>query len=180
MYDDDVIYSKGVYPYEYMDSFERFKETQLPAKDQFYSELTEEHITDEQYDRALKTFGQLKCQTIQDYHNFYMALDVLLLADIFENFRKLSLHIYKLDPAHFYTLPGLSWDACLKHTGQELQLLTDESMYLFLEASIRGGVSVISHRHAVANNPYLEDKTKFDPKEDRSYILYLDANNLYG
>jgi len=178
--DNDIIYSKGIYPYEYMDSFDRFDETQLPSKDKFYSRLNEEDITDEQYDRAVKTFEKLNCKNLRDYHNFYVSLDTILLADIFENFRDLSLKIYGLDPTHFYTLPGLSWDACLRHTDQTLELLTDDSMYLFLESAIVGVVSAFSHRHAVANNPYLEDKTQFDPSQPLSYLLYLDANNLYG
>ena len=178
--DNEIIYSKGIYPYEYMDSFDRFDETQLPSKDKFYSRLNEEDITGEQYDRAVKTLEKLNCKNLRDYHNFYVSLDTILLADIFENVRDLSLKIYGLDPTHFHTLPGLSWEACLRHTDQTLELLTDDSMYLFLESAIRGGVSVISHRHAVANNPYLEDKTQFDPSQPLSYLLYLDASNLYG
>ena len=116
---------------------------------------------------------------MQDYHNAYLKLDVLLLADVFQQFRKLSLDIYGLDPAHFYTLPSLSWEACLKHTKVELELLTDDEMYLFLESSIRGGISTITHRHAVANNQYMEEG-EFDPDKDESHIIYLDANNLYG
>jgi len=116
---------------------------------------------------------------MEDYHNAYLKLDVLLLADVFQAFRKLSLEIYGLDPAHFHTFPSLSWEACLKHTKIELELLTDDEMYLFLESSIRGGVSTITHRHAVANNKYMEEG-EYDSDEDESYIIYLDANNLYG
>ena len=177
--DNPFIFQKGVYPYEYMTSAEKFKETQLPPKEAFFSKLKDEHISDEDYERAVATFKSLGCNTMEDYHNAYLKLDVLLLADVFQAFRKLSLEIYGLDPAHFYTLPSLSWEACLKHTKIELELLTDDEMYLFLESSIRGGVSTITHRHAVANNEYMEEG-QYDSDKDESYIIYLDANNLYG
>ena len=73
-----------------------------------------------------------------------------------------------------------SWDSCLKHSDKTLELLTDDSMYLFFESSIRGGVSTISKRFATANNPYLVDQTQYRPDDEQSYLLYLDANNLYG
>jgi hypothetical protein len=136
---DPIHFSKGVYCYEYVDSVERFEETQLPPKDKFFSRLTEEDISDEEYARAKEVFGKMGCRNIGDYHDYYLALDVLLLADVFEAFRKLALKIYGMDPPHFFTLPGMSWDACLKKTGAKLELLTDEAMYLFFENNIRGG-----------------------------------------
>ena len=136
---DDMHLAKGVFPYEYMDSPNRFAETRLPAKDKFFSRLTEEGITDDEYAHAQEVFRKMGCRNLKEYHDYYLQLDVLLLADVFEEFRKLALRIYGLDPAHFYTLPGLSWDACLKKTSVDLELLTDEAMYLFFENNIRGG-----------------------------------------
>ena len=117
------------------------------------------------------------CKTIQDYHDLYLKSDVLLLADVFENFRKTCLKHYKLDPAHYFTSPGLAWDACLKETGQKLQLLHDYDMLMMFERGIRGGITHISKRYAEANNKYMKD---YNPNKPNSYIQYLDANNLYG
>ena len=120
------------------------------------------------------TFG---CKTIKDYHDLYLKSDVLLLADVFENFRKTCLRHYKLDPAHYYTSPGLAWDACLKETGQHLQLLSDYDMLMIFERGIRGGITHISKRYAEANNKYMKN---YDSSKESTFIQYLDANNLYG
>jgi len=101
----------------------------------------------------------------------------LLLADVFEDFRRSALKYYKLDPCWYYTLPGSAWDACLKITGIELELLTDINMLLLIEQSIRGGMSMISHRYAKANNKNMKD---YDETKPSSYIEYSDANNQYG
>jgi hypothetical protein len=111
------------------------------------------------------------------YHDLYLKSDVLLLADVFENFRNVCLKAYNVDPCHFYTRPGLAWQACLKMIEVELELLTDPDMYLFIEEGLRGGISMISNRFSKANNPYVPD---YDPDQDSSYVMYLDANNLYG
>ena len=103
--------------------------------------------------------------------------DTLLLADVFENFRQSCLKNYELDPAHFVSLPGLAWQACLKKTKVELELLTDYDMLLMLEEGIRGGICHAIQRYAKANNKYMKD---YDKKKKSSYIQYLDANNLYG
>ena len=105
---------------------------------------------------------------------------MILLADVFEEFRKMSLNFYKLDPLHYVSSPGLSWDACLKMTNVTLELLTDPDHYLFIEKGMRGGMSMISHRHAKANNPYLLHQGGYDEYVEKSYIMYLDYNNLYG
>ena len=173
-----LVKRKGVYPYEYMDSLERFKETKLPPKEAFYSKLNNEGISDEDYTHAKKVWKVFKMKHLQDYHTLYNETDVLLLADVFENFRNICMENYKLDPAHYYTAPGLSWDACLKMTDVELKLLTDIDMLLMVEKGIRGGVSMISNRYGKANNKYMGDK--FNPSEPSKYIQYLDANNLYG
>ena len=168
---------KGVYPYDYVTSINKLKETKLPSKDEFYSKLYDEEISDEDYQHAIKVWNTFNCQTLQDYHDLYLTTDVLLLADVFENFRKTCLKHYKLDPCHYYTAPGLAWDACLKETKQELELLKDYDMLMMFEQGIRGGISHISKRYAEANNKYMKD---FDESKPSSFIQYLDANNLYG
>ena len=103
---------------------------------------------------------------------------MVLLANVFEAFRDTCLKHYKLDPAHFYTSPGLPWRACLQHTGIRLELLTDPDMLLMFERGIRGGITQVVRKHASASNKYMGDE--FNPNEDTTYLQYLDANNLYG
>ena len=173
----ELLYKKGIYPYEYVDSFEKFAETSLPPKEEFYSSLNDQHISEEEYTHTKEVWKTFDCKTLGDYHDLYVKTDVALLADVFENFRKLCLKQYGLDPAHYFTSPGLSWDALLKMTGVNLELLTDHDMHLFVERGIRGGISMVSKRYAKANNPLVSD---YDESKPNSYIMYLDANNLYG
>ena len=173
-----LVKRKGVYPYEYMDSLERFKENKLPPKEAFYSRLTGEGISYEDYEHAEKVWKVFGMKTLQDYHDLYNETDALLLADVFENFRNICLDNYKLDPAHYFTAPGLAWDACLKITGVELELVSDIDMLLMIEEGIRGGVSMISNRYGKANNKYMGES--FIDTMISIYIMYLDANNLYG
>ena len=168
---------KGVYPYDYVSSIEKLSETCLPPKEKFYSNLNDEEISDEDYQHAIKVWNTFGCKTLRDYHDLYLKSDVMLLADVFENFRKTCLHHYKLDPAHYYTSPGLAWDACLKTTGQQLELLHDYDMLMMIERGIRGGITHISKRYAEANNKYMKD---YNPNLKSTFIQYLDANNLYG
>ena len=173
----ELLTRKGVYPYDYVSSLDKLSETQLPPKEEFYSRLNDEDISDEDYQHAINVWNTFGCKTIRDYHDLYLKSDVLLLADVFENFRKTCLHHYKLDPAHYYSSPGLAWDACLKTTGQNLELLSDYDMLMMFERGIRGGITHISKRYAEANNKYMKD---YDSSKESSYIQYLDANNLYG
>ena len=173
----ELLLRKGVYPYEYMNSWECFQETQLPEMDKFFSTLTDEGISEEDYEHAKKVWKMFGCQTLADYHDLYLRTDTLLLADVFENFRSMCYKQYGLDPAHYYTSPGLSWDALLKKSKVKLELLTDYDMYLFVEKGLRGGISMSSKRYCKANNPMVSN---FDPEKPTDYITYLDANNLYG
>ena len=168
---------KGVYPYDYVTSINKLKETKLPSKVDFNSKLYDEEISKEDFQNAINVWNTFKCQTLQDYHDLYLKIDVLLLADVFENFRKTCLKHYKLDPCHYYAAPGLSWDACLKETKQNLELLKDYDMLMMFERGIRGGITHISKRYASANNKYMKD---FDKTKPSTFIQYLDANNLYG
>ena len=172
----DLMTRKGVYPYDYMDSFDKFNE-QLPTKEDFFSILNNEHITDEDYNHALKVWKTFSLKNMGEYHDLYLTSDILLLADVFENFRKTCLEYYKLDPCHYFTSPGLAWDAMLKMTKIKLELITDVDMYLFIEKGLRGGISYIANRYGKANNKYMKE---YNEKEPSKYIMYLDANNLYG
>ena len=147
---------KVVYPCEYMDSFERFQESQLPPKDDFYSWLTEEDISEIDYTHTQRVFNHFDMTDLEDYYNFYLLTDVLLLADVLENFGDVCLQHYGLDRAHNYTFPGLSWQAALKMTDMEFGLLTDIDRHMFIKEGIRGGMAMISHRYARANTPGME------------------------
>ena len=158
-----LLLRKGVYPYEYMNNWERFNETSLPNKESFYSNLNMENIDDIDYRHGNNVFKRFKLKTLGEYHDLYVQSDTLLLADVFENFRN--------------SLPGLAWQACLKKTNVKSELLTDYDMLLMVEEGIRGGICHSIHRHAKANNKYMEN---YDENKESSYIQYLDANNLYG
>ena len=172
-----LLLKKGVYPYEYMDSFERFGETELPEKEKFYSTLSGRGITDEDYAHAQEVWNVFGCKTLGDYHDLYVSTDMMLLADVFENFRKICQEKYGLDPALYYNAPGLSWDALLKKTGVKLELLTDLDMHLFIERGMRGSISMVRKCYTKANNPLVEG---YNPEKPTNYITYLGANNHYG
>ena len=146
---------KAVYPYDYTDSFGTSGDQQLPPKDEFDSILTDEGISDGQYQHAQNVWNTFDMRTMGEYHDLYLKSDILLLVDVFENFRKTCLQYYKLDPCHYFTSPGLSWDAMLKMTGIKLELITDADMFHFIEKGLRGGISYIAHRHGKANNKYM-------------------------
>ena len=165
-----MLLRKGVYPYEYMDGWDKSNETSVPSKESFYSNLTMENISETDYRHANNVFKTFK---YGDYHDLYVQSDILLLADVFENFRKACIKT-----KHFISLPGLAWQACLKKkTGVELELLTDYDMLLMIEEGIRGGICHAVHRYAKANNTYMKN---YDKSKESSYIQYLDVNNLHG
>jgi hypothetical protein len=161
-----------------LDSPAKLAELALPPQEAFFSTLTQTAISDADYAHAQRVWQAFGCATFQDYLDLYMQTDVLLLADVFESFRAFSLTHFRLDPCRYFTLPGLGFDAMLRMTGVRLQLLTSEDQHLFIKRGIRGGVSMISHRAASANNPYM-GPTAYDPTQPTSYITYLDANSLY-
>ena len=169
----DLLLRKGVYPYDYVDEPPKFAEMKLPPQEDFYSQLQEEGISNEDYAHAQKVWDVFHCNTFGEYHDLYLKKDVLLLADVFENFRNVCLTTYELDPTHYYTAPGLSWDAMLKHTQVQLELIDDIDMYQMVEKGIRGGISVITHKYAKANNPYVPG---YDASKPSNYQMYFDAN----
>ena len=163
----NLLFRKGVYPYEWIDNMNKMNYTNLPLQENFYSTLTMQHITDEDYKHAQNVWNTFGMSTMKDYHDLHLQTDILLLADCFENFRRKCLDFYKLDPAHFYTTPGLSWNAALWMTGVKLELLTEEGMHLMVEEGVRGGVSTIITRHAKANNKYMGEN--FDREAESVY-----------
>lgn len=169
---------KGVFCYDYINGLNRLSETSLPTKEQFYSKLTESDISDEDYEHAHTVWNAFNMKTLGEYSDLYMKTDILLLADVFENFRETCHKIYGLDPGHYFTAPGLSFDAMLKYTKIKIELLTDIDMLLFVERGVRGGISQCSKRYAKANNKYL--KKGYVQHAKSNYLVYLDANNLYG
>ena len=164
-----LLLRKDVYPYEYMDSWERFNETSLPSKEDFCNNLNMEDIGEIDYRHGNNVFKSFKLENLGDYHNLYVKSDTLLLADVFENFRDMCIKEYELDPAHFVSLPGLAWQACLKKTNIELELLTDYDMLLMVEKGIRRGISHSIHRYAEAKNKYMKN---YNNNEESSYIQY--------
>ena len=159
-----LLLRKGVYPYEYMDSWEKFNETLLPDKEAFYSNLNMEDITDVDRRHVKRVFKSLTNKNLGDYHDFYVQSDTLLLSDVFENFRNIDIKVYELDLAHFLSAPGLAWQACLKKTEVELELITDPDMFLMVEKGFREEICHAILRFAKANNKYMKDYNK-DEKE---------------
>ena len=176
----NLLKRKGVYPYEWIDSFERFQETSLPPKTAFFSNLSGKSISDDDYDHAQLVWNTFAADmmpseqfTMGAYHDIYLRTDVLLLADVMRNFRQMCVNFYGFDPWRFYTIPGLSLEAGLRMTKARIGLIQDPDMHLFIEAGMRGGVACISKRLAEASD---------EPDEDgmKDFLLYLNANNLYG
>ena len=172
-----MLLRKGVYPFEYIDSWERFNETSLLPKKAFYSELNLEDISDKDYNHAQKVWDVFEIRNLGEYDDLYVQTDTLLLADVFQKFRDTCIETYGLDHSHFLSASGLAWQACLKKTNINLELLTDVDMSLMIEAGIRDGVCQSVHRYAKANNKYMKNYNK---NIESSYLMYLDANNLYG
>ena len=146
-------------------------------KEAFYSNLNTKNITDIDYRHANRVFRKFNLKNLGQYHDLYVQGDTLLFADVFENPRNMCINVYEIDPAHFLSVVGLAWQACLKITGVELELLTDVDMLLMVEKEIRGGICHAVHRYAKANSKYMKND---DEDEESSYIKDLDANNLYG
>lgn len=173
----NLLTRKGVFPYDYITDWDKLKEKVLPSKAAFFSKLKNVNISDEDYAHAQKIWETFKIKNLGEYMDLYIKTDVLLLADVFENFRDVCLQAYELDPVHYYTAPGLTWDAMLKKTGVRLELLTDIDMLLFFEQGIRGGISQCCNRYSKANNHYMTD---YDITKPETYLMYFDACNLYG
>jgi hypothetical protein len=169
--------TKNSFPHDHINSFQQFSEVSFPKKDGFYDRLHDEQISDANYRRSEQIWSTFNCRTIGDYFKLYLKSNVLLLQDIFENFRSLCLEKYRLDPAHYFTIASLSWEAMLKYSKLELEVLQDKEIIDFIKLNIRGGLLQCSKRFAKANNQYCPD---YDGNKPSTFIIYLDANNLAG
>ena len=170
-----LLTKKGIYPYDYFDNTKKYNEQKLPNKEEFFNKINNKNISDEDYNHAKNVFEKFKCENLLDYSILYLKTDICHLSDIFQKFSKFAYETYKLDPRHSYTLPGFSWQSMLKMTKIKLELISDPDMYLFLMDTIRGGISVCNKKHVIADNKYIDKNTK-----NNKYLMYLDANNLYG
>ena len=184
----ELLKQKGAYPYEYMNSLERFSEEVLPNKKCFYSsvedgttgdngEKLDGHISHKEYLTCEKIWDVFGMKSMDNYHDHYLKKDVLLLADVFEKFVGTCLKFDGLNPCRYFSSPGLSWDGMLKITGVKLEKTVDINMYLFIEKGLIGGISYIAKRYTKANNKHIKH---YDPKTPSKFITYLDMNNLYG
>ena len=168
-----MLLRKGVYPYAYMDGWEKFNETTLPEKEEGYSNLNMEY-TDADYMHAKRVCEDFEIKNLSEYHDLYLKSNTLLLADVSKNFRKMSLKFYNLDPVKFLSGSGLACQIAFKKTEVKLELLTDIDMLLMAEKEIREGICHAIHRYAKANNKYMKD---YDQNKESSYLKYWDVNN---
>lgn len=168
---------KGVYPYDYMTNWEKYDQKSLPSKCHFHNSMTNEDISDADYNHAQTVWTQFNIKNLGEYTDLYLKTDVLLLTDIFQNFRKTCKLYYKLDPAFYITAPSLSFDAMLLKTGVQLELVSDLAIVRMIQSGIRGGLCMCSHRYSKANHKYMPE---YDPSQPQCFIAYLDCNNLYG
>ena len=161
-----------------MDSWKRFHESVPLDQKYYYSRLNDENVSDSVMDHVKNVCNTFKIKNLGKYHDLYVITDTVLLADVFENFRDKCLNTYKLDPVYYLSVPGFSWQSCLKMTKIKLELLIDNDILLLFEKGIiRGGMCNAIHTYANANNKYMKN---YDSTKESIYIMYLDANNLYG
>ena len=170
-----LLTKKGIYPYDYFDNTKKYNEQKLPNKEEFFNKINNKNISDEDYEHAKNVFEKFNCKNLLDYSILYLKTDICHLSDVFQKFSDFAYKTYELDPRHSFTLPGFSWQSMLKMTKIELELISDPDMYLYLMDTIRGGISVCNKKHVIADNKYIDENTK-----NNKYLMYLDANNLYG
>jgi hypothetical protein len=173
----DLVYRKGVYPYDYIDSQDRFLETELPPIHEFSTYLHGK-ISQKDYEHAQKVWKEFNCKTLGEYHDIYLKTDVLSLADVWTQLRKMSIEYDGLDPSHYVSLLAYSWDAMLKMTGVKIELFTDMAMHDFIEKAKRGGIAIACKRYFKANNPKMGKV--FNLSKPTTWISYVNATNLYG
>ena len=175
---------KDAYPYEWVDSYIKIIQARLPPKEAFYSSIDDGkrgkcdgHISNDKYLHLENVWREFGFKTFKDFHKHHLKKDVLLLADVFEKFISTCLKYYNLDPCHYFSSPGLSWDVMLKTTKMELDKISDADARLFIKRGMRGGICYVSERYSKANNELCPD---YDETKPKVYIKYFDMNNLYG
>ncbi|RZF45535.1 hypothetical protein LSTR_LSTR005737 [Laodelphax striatellus] len=174
----DLVCKKANFPYEYVDCYEKLEDKTLPSIENFYSSLMSEEIDEEEYIHAQNMWDSFRIQNLGQYSDLYLKLDVLILSDIFQTFRKSCMKTYGLDCCHYITIASYTFDAMLFYTKVELELISDYGMFIFIEQGLRGGITTSVHRHSIANNQYIPET--FDPEKERTFLNLIDANNLYG
>ncbi|GET55307.1 uncharacterized protein LOC114539009 [Rhizophagus irregularis DAOM 181602=DAOM 197198] len=172
-----LLFRKGVFPYDWTNAWEKFDRTSLPPRKDFYSLLSQQNISKEDYEHAQKVWQTFEMKSFREYHDLYLETDVLLLADVFMNYTIMCLQDDSLDPSHYVSAPGMFNDSLYKSSGAELKLMTDIDEYLMVEKGIRGGMTMASHRYAKANNLKCPD---YDSSKPTTWILYEDMNALYS
>lgn len=173
----ELLQRKGVYPYEYMTSWQSYEENSLPSRKHFYNTLYNQTISINDYNHAIKVWNAFNIQNIGGYTDLYLKTDVLLLSDVFQKFRKTCRNNYKLDPAFYLTAPSLSFDAMLLRTKVQLELIDDLEIIRIIQNGVRGGICLCSTRYSKANHKNL---ASYQPNEPNNYLIYIDCNNLYG
>ena len=185
-----LLTKKGIYPYDYFDEKEKYDELELPKKEKFCNKLHNRNISNNEYKHAIKVFKTFKCENLLEYSILYLKTDICHLSDVFQKFSNFAYETYNLDPRHSFTLPRFSWQSMLKMTKIELELISDSDINLFLMDTIRGGICQVNKKHVIANNIYTKKvhdessdkkvKKKLKTNDLNKFIMYLDANNLYG
>ena len=145
-----LVKQKGVYSYEYIDSFNKFSKDKVPNRSKFFSFLKNQYIREKDYLAAIDVWNVFKMNTMVDYHDPFLKADVLLLADVFEKFINTCLDYYEFGPCHYFSSPGLSWDEMLKMIWIELELISNIDIHLLIEKGMRGGISYIAERQSKA------------------------------
>ena len=173
----EMVKKKGGFPYEWFDHWSKLHATRLPSLKEWNSRLTRRTIDEATLQKYQQTWDYFGFASFKEWHDHYLKIDVLGLTDVFENFRAMCMETYGVDPSYYFTAPGMFNSALYKYTGARVELLSDVDMYNFFEGGIRGGLSVQANRYARANNKYMRSH---DISQDTRYLLYADANNLYG
>ena len=153
-----LLTKKGIYPYDYFDSIEKYNEKNIPDHKYFKNKLDNKNILTKEYKHAINVFKTFKCKNLMDYSILYLKTDVCHLADVFQKFSNFAYETYGLDCRYSYTLPGFSWQAMLKMTKIELDLISDQDMYLYLMDSIRGGICQVNKKYSKSDNKYTRNQ----------------------
>ena len=180
----ELLRKKDSYPFEWVDSYKQFIYARLPLKEPFYSATDDGkrgkgdgHISNDQYSHLENVWKEFGFKNVRDFHEHYLKKDVLSITDVFEKFISTCSKYYGLDPCHYFSSPGLSWDAILKMTKAELGKISNPDMHVFIERGMRGGICFVSKRYSKANIEFCPD---YDETKPKVYTKYLDMNNLYG